>query len=269
MAKKQISVKDFQLFSEIMKTTGRIVEAAKISIGPSGLEIYGAKERIARCEITSDAVSSDELVSFSISSMQAFIKVVSTVCEIHKDDFSKLKFFIDQPFVRFESKKFKTKYSTCNEDTITQWISRKVETEMTPVFEFSSTSDMIKRLNAHSFMFSVPKDVRIYVETNPEMENNAVFATLGNRETDLNNEITFKFGLVTSGTLVEKDENGLVSAERHIILDYDRLNLFNAIQSDSISFSLMNLNALVSRVRISGKNGSFFNFNLYSTILKN
>lgn len=57
------------------------------------------------------------------------------------------------------------------------------------------------------------------------MENNAVFATIGNKETDLNNEMTLKLGLVTFG---KADPN------RPIILDLERLNLFNACPSNQL-----------------------------------
>ena len=128
---------------------------------------------------------------------------------------------------------------------------------------------MIKRLNSQAFMFSTAKDMRIYLETKDDMENNAVFATIGNKETDLNNEITLKFGLVSSGGLIKRNEDNLVIDERSLILDFERLNLFNATQSDSIKFQLMDVNCLVSKISIAGKNGSFFNFDLYCTVLKN
>lgn len=268
MAKQQIEIRDFDLFQEVLKSTAKVVESAKFTIGEAGLEIYGARAKAARCEMTSNAVVSQTAIEFSVENLQLFLKIVSSVKDVHEGDYSGLKFFVDLPFIRFESKKFKTKFATCNESLISQWVSKKISTEMTPVFEFIGTSDMIKRVNSHSFMFSNPKDTRVYVETKPEMENNAVFATLGNKETELNNEITLKFGLVTSGSLLEKDKDGLVVSERKIILDLERLNLFNAVQSDDIKFQFMNLNCLVSRVSVSGRNGTFFNMNVYSTVLK-
>ena len=75
--------------------------------------------------------------------------------------------------------------------------------------------------------------MRIYLETKDDMENNAVFATVGNRETDLNNEVTLKFGLVSAGGLVKRNDDGLVTEERRLIIDLERLSLFNAAQSDS------------------------------------
>ena len=270
MAKQQINIKDFDLFCDVLKSAVKIVESAKFIVNSAGLEIYGMRMSAkSRCEIISDAISSSNELSFSVENLQLCLKIVSSVKDVHGGDYSGMKFLVDMPFIRFESKKFKTKFATCDENVISQWVSKKVMADMTPVFEFTGNSDMIKRLNSHSFMFSNPKDVRVYIETKDDMENNAVFATLGNKETDLNNEITLKLGLVTSGSLVERDENDLVVSERSIIIDLERLNLFNAVQSDNIKFSLMNLNCLVGKVSVSGKDDSFFNLTIYSSILKN
>lgn len=268
MARKQIEIRDFDLFCEVLRSSAKIVESAKFTVNAAGLEIYGARAKAARCEIASNAVVASEPVEFSIENLQMLLKIASSVKEVHGGDYSGLKFLVDLPFVRFESKKFKTKFATCNESLIAQWVSKKVTTEMKPVFEFTSTSDLIKRLNSHAFMFSNPKDTRIYLETRPDMESNSVFATLGNKETELNNEITLKFGLVNSGSLVETDDNGCVTSERRIILDFERLNLFNAVQSDAIKFAFMDLNCLVSRTSLQGRDGAFFNLAVYSTVLK-
>jgi len=263
MAKIQIELNDFNLFAEVLKSAVKIVDSAKILIGPQGLEIYGARDKIARCELASNCVSSGEPIEFCLESLAMFNKIVATVKDVHDGDYSELKFMFDSPFLRFESKKFKTKYGTCNEATIGKWISKKVETALVPVFEFTTTSDMIKRINSHAFMFSDSKTVRVYIETKDDMETNAVFATLGNKETALNNEITTKLGLVTSGTLNPENEK-----PRKIILDLERLNLFNAVQAPDIKISLMNLNVLVSKSKILGKNGSWFDLTIYNTMLK-
>lgn len=267
MVRKQIEIRDFDLLCEVIRSASKIVESAKVQIGPAGLEIYGARAKMARCELTSNAVLSNEPVEFAIENLQLFLKTLVSAKEIHAGDYSGLTFSYDQPFIRFESKKFRTKFAACNENLISQWVSKKIDAPMTPVFEFMGGNDMIKRVNQHSFMFSNPKDVRVYLETRDDMESNTVSATLGNKETQLNNEITLKFGLVTAGSLTY-DDNGTMM-ERHIILDLERLNLFNAVQTDQIKFQFMNLNCLVGQARIQGRDGSFFNFVLYSTVLKN
>ena len=257
--KKQILIRDFPLFTDVMKSTVKLVDSAKFLIDSNGLTIYGAREKLARCEISTNSIYSNDSISFSILDMGMFVKILSTIKDVHEKDFSDLKFTLDSPFVRFESKKFKTKVTTCNDDVISQWVSKKVETQLTPVFQFKTTPELIKRVNSHAFMFSDTGSVRIYMETKPDMEKNALYATLGNKESNLNNEITLKLGLVTFGA---------IPADRSIILDLDRLNLFNALPSDSLEISLMNMNVLVGKSRLEGKNDSYFALTLYNTMLK-
>ena len=85
--------------------------------------------------------------------------------------------------------------------------------------EFITTSDYIKRINSHSFIFDDIEKTRIYLTQDKDMEKNSVFATVGNKSTNLNNEITLKLGLLSFGGL----------EDREIILDLERLNLFNAL----------------------------------------
>ena len=130
---------------------------------------------------------------------------------------------------------------------------------MSTLFEFKTTSDFIKRINGHSFLFNGSDSIQVYLETKDDMEANAVFATLGNKNVELGKEITLKFGLVTEGKIPE---------DKHLIIDLERMNLFNCIQSDDIRIGLMDKGCLLSQIKIQGKNGSFFNVNIYCTLLK-
>ena len=130
---------------------------------------------------------------------------------------------------------------------------------MNPVFEFTTTSDLIKRINSHSYIFDDAEALRIYLETKRDMENNSLFASIGNRSNNLNNEMTVKFGIVTFGKL----------EDRELIIDLDRLQLFNAVQSNEIKISLMDKNVLVSKVRQTGKNDSYFSIVVYNSLLRN
>jgi hypothetical protein len=174
-----------------------------------------------------------------------FNRVLSTIKDVHNDDYSELEIKYTKPNLWFKSKKMKMKYSLCNESTILKWISKKIETPMSSVFDFKTSSDFIKRINGHGFLFSDSKAIKAYIETKQEMESNAVYMTLGNRQVDIGKEITLQFGLVTSGAL---DEN------RTIIIDLERMNLFNCMQSDNISISLMDKNCLLSQTKVSGEN---------------
>ena len=253
-----ISVVDFNLFLEVMKSTSKIVSSAKINVDENGLQIYGARERIARCEITSNSIYSDSTISFSILELNKFVKVLSSIKEIHDGDYTDFKFIVDLPFIKFQSKKFKTKITTCKEEIIEKWTSKKIEAELQSVMEFITTSDYIKRINSHSFIFDDIEKTRIYLTQDKDMEKNSVFATVGNKSTNLNNEITLKLGLLSFGGL----------EDREIILDLERLNLFNALQSNEIKIKLMNMNFLVGESRLVGKNNSFFNLKVLNTTLK-
>lgn len=260
----QISINDFNLFHETIKATSKVVESAKISIDQNGLAVYGAHGTIVRCEIITNSVYSQNPVSFSIKDLKTLEKVLSTVKEIHKDDFTDLKFILDLPSVKFQSKKFKTKIQCCTDDIIEKWISKKIEATLTPVFEFTTTSDLIKRINSHSYIFSDSESLRIYLETKDDMENNSLFASIGNRQNNLNNEMTLKFGAVTYGKLEDDEHN-----EIKLTLDLERLNLFNCVQSNDIKVSLMKPKCIVSKTHLIGKNNSFFDFTTYMTLLKN
>lgn len=255
---KLIIVNDFNLFYDLMKSAVKIVDAAKLEISENGLVIYGARKPYARCELTTNAISSNENIEFSIADLQMFVKVLSTIKDIHNNDFSDFKFSVENEKVCFKSKKFKSKFQTQKESIIEKWVSTKIQTKLTPVFEFTTTPEMIKRIRNHQFIFTDASVMRIYLETKADMENNVLFATIGNKQTALNNEITMKFGLVTFGSI----------NDRSLILDIDRLNLLDAVQTNEIKVSLMDANVLLSDVTIKGKNDTFFNAKLYTSILK-
>lgn len=257
--KNQVLVKDFNLLVETFKATAKVLESAKITVNSTGLVIYGVKDRIARCEIQSTAISMPQETTFAIQNLGTFVKVLQTVKDVHHEDFTDFKLLIDQTQIKFSSKKFKTKLQCCNEDVIQQWISKKVEAKMSPVFEFTTTSDLIKRVSSHSYIFDDAEALRIYLESKKDMENNTLFASIGNRSNNLNNEMTLKFGIVTFGKL----------EDRELVIDLDRLALFNAVQSNDIKVSLMDMNVLVSKVKQTGKDGAFFSMTIYNSLLKN
>ena len=254
-----IQINDFNLFVEAMKCAAKLVDGAKLIFSPNGLEIYGARDVAARCELTTNAVTATDSFDFCIDNIGTLNRVLSTMKEVHGDDFSELEIKYTKPSLMFKSKKAKMKYTTCNEAVISKWVSKKIEAKMSPVFEFKTTSDMIKRMNGHSFLFTDSKSIHVYLETKDDMEANAVFATLGNKGTELGKEITLKFGLVTDGKL----PNG-----KYLTIDLERMNLFNCIPSDDIKISLMDVGCLLCQTKVDGKSGSFFNVNVYATLLK-
>lgn len=254
-----IHINDFSLFFDSLKSLAKLVDSAKLIFSPTGLEIYGARDVTARCEYSTNSVYSDDNFDICIDNIGMFNRVLSTIKDVHNDDYSELEIKYAKPNLWFKSKKMKMKYSLCNESTILKWISKKIETPMSSVFDFKTSSDFIKRINSHGFLFSDSKAIKAYIETKQEMESNAVYMTLGNRQVDIGKEITLQFGLVTSGVLND---------DRTLIIDLERMNLFNAIQSDDINISLMDKNVLLSKTKVAGKNGSFFHLNIYCTLLK-
>lgn len=254
-----IDINDFGMFFEMMKAAARLVDSAKLIFSPAGLEIYGARDVAARIELTTNAVTSNDSFDFCIDNISMLNRVLSTVKEVHGDDFSELEIKYSKPNLNFKSNKLKMKYATCNESTISKWVSKKIETKMDAMFEFKTTSDFIKRINGHSFLFTDSKSINVYLETKDDMESNAVFATLGNKGVELGKEITLKFGLVTLGKIPEK---------RNLIIDLERMNLFNCVQSDDIRIALMDKGCLLSETNVVGKNNSSFNVKVYSTLLK-
>jgi len=255
----KIDIVDFDLFFDTMKAAAKMVKAAKMIFSPNGLEIYGACEMIARCELTTNAVKSDDSFDFCIDDISMLNKVLTTVKSVHKDSIDELSISYSKPNLMFKSSKMKMKYSTCNESTISQWISKKIEAKLVNVFEMKTTSDLIKQLNGHSFLFDSSKSVNIYLETKDDMEKNAVFATLGNRNVDLGKEITLKMGLVTFGQ---------IPPGKTLVIDMQRLNLFNCVQSNDISIALTDKNFLLSKQKVAGKNGAALNINLYCSFMK-
>jgi len=147
--KQQIDVADYDTFLEAVKAAAKTVESAKFQVGPGGLEMYGARQSArARCEIASNAVTAAEPASFAVENVQMFLRILQSVKEIHAGDYSRLKLYVDRAAFRAESNKFKTRYSLCDENVISQWISKKIDdSRLTPVFEFTTASDMIKCVN--------------------------------------------------------------------------------------------------------------------------
>jgi hypothetical protein len=129
MANK-IHINDFSLFFESLKSLSKIVKSAKFIFSDSGLEIYGARDMMARCEYTSNSVYAESAFDFCIDDISMLIRVLSTVKEVHDNDYSELDIQYTKPNIWFKSKKMKMKYSTCNESTIIKWISKKIEAQM-------------------------------------------------------------------------------------------------------------------------------------------
>ena len=260
MAKQKIKINDLKLLVSSLKSLTKLVESAKISINSEGLTVYG-KNSFSRGEMISNAVVTEkDPVEFCILDLQMFLKVLNTVAEIHKDDISDLEMWFDFPFIKIKSDKFKTKLSTCKEEVIVNSISQKIKTQLTPVFEFTTSTKQIKNISSHSFIANDLDSARIYLQTDSEMENNTVYARIGNDSNELNNSITLKLGMVNSGSI----------GDRKLIINFDRLSVFNIVDSDEILVQLMDKNVLVNTVKLESSNSDFYtSFKLYTSLLAN
>lgn len=260
MKQEELTINDFDLFAECIKAINKISPSVKIQIDEFGLKIT-SRNQLARCEVRSNSVTSKNALSFCLSDLNTFIKLLSTVKSLHEDDFSSLKIFYNEPFVNFKSKKIKTKLTTVVEDKIEKSIDEgfKQDLSMFPSeFEFKTNSNYIKRINSHTFLFSDMDSARIYIKSETDMNNNTVYATLGNQDNDFENSITLEFGLITSGK-IDSD---------NIILNFMGLNLFNMVQSDEIMIKkLKSRNALVAFFTKNGKNDSFYKITLLNPTL--
>lgn len=254
MSKELIRINNFELLTEIIKTLSKMSDGVKFTVNDCGLIIY-AKNDFSKCELSSNAIISDNEISFCIGNLGLFLKILNTLSSIYKEDvINSVSFYYDKPFIRVESKKFKTKISTVEEDNIRNFIGTKVHTQLTPQIEFTTNSSILRNINSHSFIASDSSSARIYITKESEMENNVIFATIGNEDNDLENSVTLELGLITSG----------IMDDRKIILNFDRLNILNMFPSDEINVQIAKERpVLISKVQKSGKNDTFFNLDVY------
>lgn len=258
MGKNKLQVNDFKNFYQAVKSLSKMTNSAKFTINEIGVTVYG-KNSFSRGELFTNALTSKAETEFCILDLGMFLKVLQTVLDVHGEDLSEVNIVIDGPFFRINSNKFKTKLTTCKEDIISNFISAKVHTKLTSVLQFTTDSNAIKNINGHSFIFQDIASARIYLGNQEDLENNVLYATIGNNNSELNNSITLKLGYINFGTL-----NG-----RKIILNFDILNLFNIVQSDSIVIDLMDKNVLVYKIKTEGENGTYYEFTIYNSMLAN
>lgn len=254
MSKELIKINDFSLFFEVINSLNKMVDGVKCTINNYGLIIY-TKNDVSKCEITTNVITSENEVVFCIKELGTLSKVLSTLKTIYKEDVeNNIKLYYERPFVKIESKKFKTKLNTIDEDTIRNFVTEKVKTELTPQLEFTTNSSFIRSINNYSFITNDKTATRIYIESNPDMENNVIFAKVGNESNETENYAIMELGLITSGVL----------SDRKIIIDFDRLNMLNILPSDEINVQIANERpVMISKTMKSGKNNSFLNINIY------
>lgn len=257
--KQVLEISDFKLFCEALKAVNKLSDAAKLTFNESGMTVYSKKNQYARFELATNAVTSKTEVSVCIPDLAALNRLLATAESVYEGETPEIKLIVDLPFFKIESKRFKTKLTSCKEEIIAGSVSQKVKTELTPVFEFATSSAMIKNVNAHSFVLQDEESARIYLAPAADMENNVLYATVGNEANSLNNSVTLKLGLIEFGSLPDE----------RIILNFDRLNLLNIVPADTIKVALTDKNVLLVKPELKSKvDGIYCNMSLYCSILR-
>lgn len=251
---ENIKINDYDIFYESVKALTKISDGVKMTVNDCGLVVY-AKNDYSKCELTSNCITCSNEISFCIGNVTMLLKVLTTIKELYRDGgMESVVLAYDKPFIKVSSKRFKTKIATVDEERIVNFIGNKVHTEMTNQMDFTTSSNLIKSINSHSFIFNDTSVVRVYLETDPDMQNNTVFARIGNDDNDLANAAVLELGMITNGTL----------DDRKVILDFNRLNILNVIPSEDIQVSLAKERpVLISKTSRKGKNDTFFNLDLY------
>lgn len=254
---ENIKILDYELFYDVVKALSKVSNGAKFSLNECGLTVY-AKNDYSKTELTSNSISTNNPIEFCIGDLTMFLKILTTIKDLYKGDYSNVSIDFDSPFIKIKSGKFKTKIGTVEEEKIALSIGTKVHTELTELITFTTSSTLIKNINAHSFIFPDSNSARIYVTTESDMQNNTIFATIGNESNDLANSVTMELGLVNSGSL----------EDRKTVLNFERLNILNIIPSDDIKIMIARERpVMISKITRSGKNNSFFNLNVYSFMM--
>jgi hypothetical protein len=95
------------------------------------------------------------------------------------------------------------------------------------------------------------------------MQNNTIFATIGNENNELANSATLELGLINSGSLLKDDGSAM-----KVIIDFNRLNILNMVPSEEIKVMIANERpVLVSKITKEGKNGSYFTIDICSFMM--
>jgi len=254
MSKEKININDFNLFYDIVKSLKKMSNGIKFTVNDCGVTVY-AKNDYSKCELTSNSITSSNELSFCIGDLDVFLKLLTTLKDIYRDGgLEDVNMFYDKPFIRIESKKFKTKISTVEEGKIANSISTKVKSILTSQIDFTTSSSIIKSVCSHSYICNGSSMQRVYLSTDKEMENNVMIARIGNDENELENELSLELGLITNG---EMDD-------RKVILDFSRLEMLNMINSDEIKVTLAKERpVLITKTSKNGENGTFFNIDIY------
>lgn len=254
---KKIYIKNFEIFEQTLSAVLKLVPSIKLCLNSTGLTIHACNS-YARCSVFTNSVSSDEDMSICIKDAISLIKTLSVIKddEGKKSTFSNIDMSFDDTFIHIKSKGIKSKIITVKEEVIQNVVSKEVVTVLTPILEFKTSSDIIKKVLSNGYLFSDPESVRVYLNQHEDMQQNCLYAEVTNKANRLSNNITIKFGDITLGK-VEED----------LILDFERISAFNIFKSDNIVIQLMDKPYMVANLSLS-KDDIFSKFTIYNSLRK-
>ena len=256
---QKIYIKDFSILEQTLVAILKIVPSVKLIFNDTGLTIHSCNA-YARCSVFTNSTYSDEELSLCIKDVSTLTKTLSLI----KDEEGKKKTesnnvieaSYDGTFIYLNTKNVKTKIITVKEEVIQNNISKAVTTTLTPVLEFKTSTDSIKKVLGNSFMFTDVENIRVYLNQHDDLQQNCIYAEVTNKTNRLSNNITVKLGDITLGKVTED-----------IILDFERLSVFNLFKNDNIVIQLMDKPFLVANLSIA-KDDIFAKFTVYNSLRK-
>jgi hypothetical protein len=256
---QKIYIKNFSILEQTLGAILKIVPSIKLIVNETGLTIHSCNA-YARCSVFTNSVTSDEEISLCIKDASMLVKTLSVIkdedCKKNKDVLGVIEATYDGTFIYINTKSIKTKIITVKEEVIQNTISKAVTTVLTPIVEFKTSSDSIKKVLGNSFMFSDAENIRVYLNQHDDLQQNCIYAEVTNKTNRLSNNITVKLGDITLGKVAED-----------IILDFERLSVFNLFKNDSIIIQLMDKPFLVANLSIS-KGDIYAKFTIYNSLRK-
>ena len=257
----KITISDFRLLSEMIKAMKKTTPAAKFTASENGLTAY-VKNSFSRIVFSTNAAKADSEASFCLADLGMLSNALESAKLAAGKSEASMEMEFDGQFLKLKAPKFRMKLITVVEDIISNSVDKPIQAVLTPEFELTTSSDIIKSVSSNSYIFSDPSSARVYVSMDPEMDKedkNAVYAEVTNKSSDFNNSVKTKFGLADFGELKEE-----------VIIDFQRLAVFNLANSKEIKIQKLGngINALSSTVEVFSNPETFYKISVLCSTLK-
>jgi hypothetical protein len=241
----KLNINNFDMFVESMKALSSAVEGIKVIVGKEQAKVL-SKNPVSRLKMTTNAISSEEEVSFCIGDLISFVKVLQ-IAQSKLEDNDKISLELGDGFIKVSSKPFKSKFSLVKEEVILNYVDKEFNSVIEEKCKISTSAENIKELRRSSFIFSDQNVARVYLFAD-EDNKSKLKAELNNRSNPYSNAITVDFGKIQSGSL-----------EKDVVLNFNRLDMFTLFdQIDDIEMIVPDIQALTSTQKITSKDGEVF-----------